>query len=61
MLVEIRYNSEKGLVVVKMAGELNTADYRQALEQITNSDDYAPNVGVVWDFLEVDYHHETSA
>jgi hypothetical protein len=57
MLVEIRYNSEKELVVVKMAGELNTADYRKALEQITNSDDYAPNVGVVWGFLEVDYYH----
>jgi hypothetical protein len=55
MPVEIRYDNEKGLLYGSLCSPLTYDEFQSAIETITQSPEYPPDVRTLWDLRQLDF------
>jgi len=55
MPTDLRFDGEKGILVVTVRGSLTLEEFRTTLEEITHSDQYPPDIDTLWDFQAMDF------
>lgn len=56
MPISFYYNREQGILYGLMEGILTLAEYKEAMEELTNSEDFSPGCGRLWDMRTVDFN-----
>ena len=54
MSIEIKYDQNRNMLNISISGTPNFEEYTSAMETITHSSDYPPNVRTIWDIREAD-------
>lgn len=54
MSIEIKYDQNRNMLIIAISGTSDFEDYKSALETITRSGDYPPNVRTLWDLRNAD-------
>ena len=54
MSIEINYDPNRNMLNIAISGTSDFEEYTSALETITNSCDYPPNVRTLWDLRKAD-------
>lgn len=54
MSIEIKYDQNRKILSISISGKSNFDEYTSALETITSSSDYPPNIRTLWDLRKAD-------
>ena len=60
MTIDIRYKTEKRFLVIVVKGQLSHEEYKTAMNEVTQSEQYPANVNALWDVREQDFRSVTS-
>lgn len=55
MPIDLRYDPAKDVLYATMSGEPSLEAFAEAIETITHSDEYPPDVRTLWDMRELDF------
>ncbi len=58
MSIEIRYDQNRRMLNIAISGTSDFEEYSSALESITHSGNYPPNIRTLWDLREADFSPE---
>jgi hypothetical protein len=51
----LEYNSSDNYFLATIDGDILPHDFKQAMDEITASEEYPPDVNTIWDIREVDF------
>ena len=55
MAIEIRYEPEKGFLIIVVKGKPSPEEYKTAMDEITQSEQYPADINAIWDVTEQDF------
>ena len=56
MAIDISYKPDKGFLYIVVKGHSTIEEYEKTMKEITQSDQYAPDVNTMWDVREQELH-----
>lgn len=59
MPIELRYYPEDEYLVATLKSPVTTAEFRESMETILNSEQYPPDVRTIWNGQKLDFHQIT--
>ena len=57
----IRYEPGKRLLIIVVRGQLSHEEYKTAMNEITQSEQYPANINALWDVRDQDFRNFTSS
>lgn len=61
MTIDISYESEKEFLYIAVKGQCTLEEYKMAMDEITQSEQYPANINAMWDVTEQDFSGITSS
>jgi hypothetical protein len=61
MTIDISYESEKEFLYIAVKGQCTLEEYKMAMDEITQSEEYPANINAMWDVREQDFSSITSS
>ena len=55
MAIEVKYESEKGFIIMVVKGKPSPEEYKTAMDEITQSEQYPADINALWDVREQDF------